>query len=216
MIPFEYELKDLTDIESLYNDKVKANLEAYFNNQNLDILNEPLYVTISSEGDVVSHYIRDYIATQLGSSDFEIKFDNENLIIKFKGKTYQTDMTFKLQEVQSFEIIETPDVVEEFAVSQSSKYDTKLSEGGTFRKAFPKLLLDETVRTQLKAEANNWGDEVEDSDIDQLYNILINLFDSDKQDSDIDEQLFTLENNVTYNAFTSIISSEFFDILNKC
>ena len=216
MIPFEYELKDLTDIESLYNDKVKANLEAYFNNQTLDILNEPLYVTISSEGDVVSHYVRDYIATQLGSSDFEIKFDNENLIIKFKGKTYQTDMTFKLQEVQSFEIIETPDVVEEVAVSQSSKYDTKLSEGGTFRKAFPKLLLDETVRTQLKTEANNWGDEVEDSDIDQLYNILINLFDSDKQDSDIDEQLFTLENNVTYNAFTSIISSEFFDILNKC
>lgn len=216
MIPFEYELKDLTDIESLYNDKVKANLEAYFNNQNLDILNEPLYVTISSEGDVVSHYVRDYIATQLGSHDFETKFDNESLIIKYKGKTYQTDVTFKLQELQSFEIVEMPDVVEEVAISQTSKYDTKLSDSGIFRKAFPKLLLDETIRTQLKIEANNWGNEIEDGDIDQLYNILINLFDSDKQDSDIDEQLITLENNVTYNAFTSIISSEFFDILNKC
>ena len=216
--PFEYDLKSLEDIEELYNERLKTYLETSFENQDLEILDKPSYVTITPEGEVTYFYVRNSIATQLRSDDFEISFDGGKLMVKHKDKTYEIDSTLQLKEIKDIEIIETPTTeAEQERVSIVSKYDSKMSDGKSFRQAFPELLRDTTIQNQIIEEAATFGDTITKDDIEALYNTLVNYFGGNITDEEINERLSTLGNNdKTYIAFIGIISEEFMDILNLC
>ena len=216
--PFEYNLKSLEDIEELYNDRLKTYLKTSFENQDLEILDKPSHVTITPEGEVAYFYVRNSITAQLKSDDFEISFDEGKFIVKHKDKMYETDSTLQLKEVKDIEIIETPTTdTEQENVSSVSKYDSKMSDGKSFKAAFPELLMDADIQNQIIEEAASFGDTVLKEDIETLYNTLVDLFRGNITDDEINERLSTLENDdKTYAAFIGIISDEFMEILNLC
>ena len=217
-IPFEYNLEFLDDIENLYNAQLKTYLETSLKNQDLDILNKPSYVTITSEGDVVHFYVIDSISAQLGSSDFEISFDSGKLIIKYKDKTYETDSTLKLQEVKDFEILEVAAInTEQERMSSVSKYDKEISPGKSFRKEFPELLKTDEIQRDIIDNANSFGFDVTTDEINELYNTLVDLFKNDLTDEEITGVLSNLEEiNNAYKVFRVVMPDAFDEILNQC
>lgn len=217
-MPFEYDLESLNDIEELYNERLKTYLKTSFENQDLGILDKPSHVIITPDGDVIYFYVKNSITTQLKSSDFEISFDGGKLIVKHKDKTYETDSTLILQEVKDIEIMEISVTdPEQDSVSSISKYDNQLPDGKSFRKAFPELLRTEKIRNDIIDNASSFGFDVTTSEIDDLYNTLVDLFQKNLSDVEINDVLSNLEEiNNAYKVFRVVMPDAFDEILNQC
>lgn len=152
------------------------------------------------------------------SDDFEISFDEGKLIVKHKDKTYETDVTLKLQEVKDIEIIETPTTdAEQENASSVSKYDKEMSDGKSFRQAFPELLRDDAIQKDIIDTASKFGYDITTGEINDLYNILVDLFQKNLTDEEINDALSNVEQiNNAYQMFRVVMPNAFDEILNQC
>lgn len=106
---------------------------------------------------------------------------------------------------------------EQKSVSNISKYANQLPDGKSFKKSFPELLRTEEIRNDIINNASSFGVTVTTSEIDDLYNTLVDLFQKNLSDEEINDVLSNLEEiNNAYKVFRVVMPDAFDEILNQC
>lgn len=201
---FSFDMDSAQEAVAWRNKDIKENIQTAITRKNPEVLNFPYKIDLM--GDVVkTTSLKEYISSNIGSDSFDVEF-NEDLIIKSGGVIYTMDSDFNINKVGG-EI--KPEV---------SKYDQKLSDGKTVKKAMLEILTNKQTREELINTYNCM-----ESDLDELYVILNSLFNSTRTEDEIKQELDKLdESNDTYSlGLLGFIDesenySELNEILNNC
>ena len=224
--PFAYSLDEVDEIAQRYNALLKTSVEALLNSRDRNVLQSPAKVIIN-DGDVQVYTVQNLIEAKLGTNAFTLEIDPNLGILVKEGKTYYSidsniNLTIKSDDIS----VVTTDDSEKPQQSNITKYDTKMSNGEVFKKAFVKLLSDDDIKEAIKAYADDFGQVVGDEDIEELNNILDALFNSDIDEETLKGKLLDLtNNNFAYESFLGTLEDmaktdekykEFNQIINEC